>query len=756
MTFLRIGLLLVGCLTALAGRPAGPEDVSLNGLWSFRRDGGAAQTVRVPHDWAIGGRFASDADGSTGALPWQGTGEYGRTFSLDRVPPAAYLRFDGVMARPRVRLNGRDVGGWDYGYMSFVLDVRGAIRVGTNELVVTADTRDCLSRWYPGGGLYRDVRLLLREAEHVVPGSLHITTPVVTRERATVKVSYASSLKGPVEQTFEVAKPRLWDVDDPYLYTVEILGEKFRYGIRTFAWTADDGFHLNGRRLQIRGVNLHADLGLLGMAFDRDAARRQLEILRDMGVNAIRTSHNPPAPAFLDLCDEMGFVVWNECFDKWNGTAGIRADECLEEVIIRNLCAFVRRDRNHSCVVAWSVGNEIELFKPGVTNGWAETGMTLERSRRFCAAVRSEDATRPVGVGCCHTNLVGSGVQEPFDLTGWNYTAFYRPMKARYPDKPVVYSESASAVSSSGCFVLPLATNKTDYAFDVMEVSSYDRNAARWSDIPDWEFARLEQDRYCAGEFVWTGIDYLGEPTPYSAALKDRYPWRELARSSYFGICDLCVFPKDRYWLYRSVWRPETTTVHLLPHWNWRTGDRVPVCCYTNGDEAELFLNGRSLGRRRKDPAAHADERDYYAVCARYRLQWTDVAWEPGRLEVVAYRNGRPIGKDVRRTCGHAQAVKLTAERPYGRLRFVDLAVTDAEGTEDPLATDRIALSLEGPAELVAFGNANPRGRDPFRAAEHPLYFGRALAIVRLDGRPGRVTLTARSGKLRPARLNLQ
>jgi beta-galactosidase len=605
-------------------------------------DDRAWQPVRLPHDWAISGPFEPEGSPGTGKLPWRGVGWYRKTFT----PPTAigtagtrvYLDFDGVMASPEVFVNGKKAGGWDYGYIGFRVDATPFIVPGQPATVaVKADTRSHHSRWYPGAGIYRKVTLTLSAPVHIAHEATFVTTPEVSPAQAVVqldtavtnasaqavRVSVAVTLLAPsgrpaAEKTFAVelparaavplthrftlAAPRLWDLDAPNLYTARVAvqaeSETVRFGIRSFAFPADDGFHLNGRRVQLNGVDLHADLGPLGMAFNRSAMRRQLEIMKDMGFNALRTSHNCPAPEVLDLCDELGIFVWNEAFDKWDGTAGRRGDQNLEEYVSRNLRQFVRRDRNHPSVFIWSIGNEIHPADPAKPQ---DTGMTAARCAAFRDAIRALDATRPVGIGCCHANAIGMGVLDSLDITGWNYRGQYAAMKAKYPRKPVLYSESASALSSYGFYAPPPPSGKTDYAVAAREVDSYDHNAAAWSDIPDAEFARMEAHRYVGGEFVWTGIDYLGEPTPYGGGINGIAP-RELARSSYFGIADLTGLPKDRFHLYRSHWNKKDATLHILPHWNWagREGQPLPVYVYTSGDSAELFLNGASLGRRAK------------------------------------------------------------------------------------------------------------------------------------------------------------
>jgi beta-galactosidase len=671
-------------------RPAesGRRVVSFNGGWRFAKgeqvgaekpgfDDSAWQAVRLPHDWAISGPFNPAENGYAGKLPWRGEGWYRKTFTLEQagggrpqavgVPPASGLRppasgqrvyfdFDGVMAFPKVYVNGQLAGQWDYGYMSFRVDATPYVKFGaTNTIAVHVDTRNHGTRWYPGAGIYRKVTMTICSPVHVAHWGLFVTTPEVSDASATVRVRstlenhldaeaqvlVTALLLDPdgkvvgkggksevvpgrgsreVEQHIAVTKPQRWDVDSPKLYTVRVTvrmdnrtvdTDAASFGIRTFQFTADDGFHLNGRRVQLYGVCLHHDQGPLGGAFYPRAMERQLEIMRDMGANAIRTSHNPPAPELLELCDRMGFVVWDEAFDKWDGTADrVRGEPPLPEYGERQLRNFVLRDRNHPSVVVWSIGNEL--------GGGGRDGVTPERVKFMSDFVRKYDPTRPVGMGCHIPGLAEQPNFDALDLTGWNYSRRYTTYRQRYPDKPILYSESASALSTRGFYDFPLPNRKNEYstvawasrpwsqdhghelapaqAGDAratqFQVSSYDLNAADWSDIPDAEFKLMQDDRFVAGEFVWTGFDYLGEPTPFS----------QEAKSSYFGIVDLCGIPKDRFYLYRSYWRPETTTVHILPHWNWpdRVGQNVPVFVYTNGDSAELFLNGKSLGRRQK------------------------------------------------------------------------------------------------------------------------------------------------------------
>lgn len=652
-TFAAMQLLIAGCgstqvfvfpllgpemTLALDGR----QTTDFNRDWKFAKgsqsgaerpdfDDAAWLVVQLPHDWAISGPFNPNEDGYAGKLPWKGEGWYRKTFALDKAAEGCrvYLDFGGVMAFPKVYVNGQLAGQWDYGYMSFRVDATPHVKFGQkNTVAVYVDTRNHGTRWYPGAGIYRKATMTLCSPVHVAHWGTVVTTPSVEDGNATVavrsivenhlaadsKVVVAVTLRDPdgkivatgqkesvvsaggsqtLDQSFPVADPKRWDIGTPRLYTARVVvradGEVsdtdiVPFGIRTFEFTANDGFHLNGRRVQLYGVCLHHDQGPLGAAFYPRAMERQLEIMRDMGVNAVRTSHNPPAPELLELCDRMGFVVWDEAFDKWDGTADrVRGGPTLQEhgeTQIRNL---VMRDRNHPCVVVWSIGNEI--------GEGGRDGVTPERVKFMSDFVRKYDSTRPVGMA----NHIPAMAERPnfqaLDLTGWNYMRRYSIFRERYPDKPIIYSESASALSTRGFYELPLPNEKTEYSKQ-LQVNSYDLNAAAWSDIADAEFQLMEKDKFVAGEFVWTGFDYLGEPTPFS---------RE-AKSSYFGIVDLAGIPKDRYYLYRSYWRPDTTTIHILPHWNWpdRVGQNVPVFVYTNGDSAELFLNGKSLGRRTK------------------------------------------------------------------------------------------------------------------------------------------------------------
>ena len=784
-------------LAAVAG------ETTLSDGWQFSRDGSSWREVSVPHDWAIEGPFdAASKDGDTGKLPWRGVGTYRRSFVVSErdASGTVALDFDGVMARPKVYVNGKFAGGWDYGYQSFRVDATPFVVPGTNRLEVVADTRSHRSRWYPGGGINRKVVLKTMPKAHFVYNGIAVTTPVAERDRAVVRVRWEATnavddaqvkvrlMLGEVEQAcrtlpakeeavFELKAPQLWDVDSPALYRAECTlssgGEmatvSVRFGIRKIefpvgvgedanAWEKN-GFHLNGRRVQLKGVNLHEDMGLLGRASCRSAVRRQLLLMKEMGANALRTSHNPVAPETLDLCDELGILVWDECFDKWDDTASKLPEEPLEPYIERNLRTFVRRDRNHPSVIVWSMGNEIGGCagdKKDFTHD--PDGMTRERCARFRDAMLGEDDTRPVGNGnmphVAKDEFFDMRIWDDLDITGWNYLASHEKAKAKYPSKPVIYSESASAGSTYGFYAGP-STKPYGYRsgaeFSAKQMDSYDLGTT--IDIADLEFDRMEKSPWCAGEFVWTGIDYLGEPIPFRAD----------ARSSYFGIVDLTGVPKDRYWLYRAYWNTKDETVHVLPHWNW--GERVtgkgelvvPVFVYTSGDAAELFVNGKSQGMQRKEACDLPGGRtnSCYRVCGKYRLMWFDTVYEPGELKAVAYRQGKRIGEAVVRTAGEPVALRLTQDYADGEYAFFQVDAVDAVGVRNPLAGNRLSFSVSGPGRIVAVGNGNPRAYESFvDMSAHSLFFGKAVVVVRREG-PGLVALTAAAEGLDAACLRL-
>ena len=805
---------------AVAGFVFARETVDFCDGWEFSRDQKQWRAVEVPHDWAIEGPFAPKGHAVTGKLPWKGVGYYRKSIVLERVPQGKrmFLDFDGVMCDGTVYINGQPCARQPYGYLGMKADITPYLFSGTNEVKVKADTTKLFSRWYPGAGMYRRVRKIetgdvyLDERDLFITASpaenggnvwnVSIAGEVTSRRCSDSTVDVALAVKSPSGEVvakssasvsvggqnkaafsfaLPVEDPKLWNVEpNAALYTVELsLSSKdgqvaddvsVKTGFRTFRFDADEGFYLNGSHVQLKGACLHSDLGILGMAFNRSAMRRELLALMDMGVNAIRTSHNPPSPELLELCDELGLFVWDECFDKWNATCG-RGDEPLEDFVEKKLDEFVRRDRNHPCIFVWSIGNEISPGKacPPGQEHWAGSpalGTSAERCARFRNVVRKLDPTRLVGIGSCFPSVAEKGDYAPLDITGWNYTQQYNMMRKHYPEKPLIYSESASALSDYAHYAFACPTNKTDFDVKAFSVDSYDRNAAPWSDIPDVEFERMERDRYVAGEFVWTGVDYLGEPTPYQSSPVNGFKVapENLSRSSYFGIYDLLCLPKDRVFLYRSHWRKDAYTLHVVPsHWNFpeKEGKPVPVYVYSNADEAELYLNGVSLGRRRKNPEASC-QTSYYDVITRYRFVWEDVKYAAGELKVIAYgKDGKVLGEQIVRTASNAARVVLAPESkklPADSKEFVFVAVTieDAAGVPVPRDGRRISFSVEGNGQIVSVGNANPRGHDSFKdTSSHPLYNGRAGLYIRRTG-SGAIRLVASAGGLAAAEIKFE
>lgn len=753
------------------------------------------QPVRLPHDWAISGPYEPKGDPHTGKLPWRGEGWYRKSFTLPdgAAGKRVYLDFDGVMAMPTVYINGQHAGGWDYGYVSFRVDATDFVKPGANLVAVHVDTRRHNSRWYPGAGIYRKVQLTVEEPVHIAQWGTFVTakidgnvadgsapaavvqveTTLENHTAAEIKADVVTVLRDPKGKavgkmsttcvvpangarkctgSLSLKRPQLWDVQAPRLYTAEtslsVAGrrsdfETTPFGIRTFEFTANDGFHLNGRRVQLYGVCLHSDLGPLGMAFNTRAMERQLQIMQDMGVNAIRTSHNPPAPELLDLCDRMGMVVWDEAFDKWDGTATLPKGVSIPDHGRKQIHNFVRRDRNHPCIVAWSVGNEI----------WDLEGLKYPDSpgllKTMVGFVKELDTTRPVGLAHCVPESAKSQLPAALDITGWNYARRYAISRERWPTLPILYTESASAFSTRGYYDdFPMPAKKDAYP-PTARISSYDHNSAWYSDPADVEFALMEMDRFVAGEFVWTGFDYIGEPVPYIADGWGSFKPRKLAkeeesRISSFGIVDLAGIPKDRFFLYRSHWAPEKKTIHILPHWNWpeRKGQNVPVYVYTSGDSAELFLNGRSLGKRTKNPNAEV-------IRDRYALRWLDVPYQPGEVKAVAYKDGKKLGEAILRTAGRPAKLRLTPDRSALQadgedLSFVLIEALDQAGNLCPLAMNDVRLLLDGPATIAGVTNGDHHFPAEFAADNVTLFYGKALLVVRTtEGKKGSIRVTA-------------
>jgi len=758
--------------------------------WQVKFDDSKWQKVSIPHDWAISGPFIPDGDGNTGKLPWKGEGWYRNSLNIPQKfkGQTIYLLFDGILSCPEIYINGKMAGKWDYGYNSFYLDITSLVQFNKpNSIAIHADNRNHDSRWYPGAGIFRKIRMIVVNPVHIGIWGTYITTPAVKDDIAQVRIvqtimNWQSTVKGEVkienvlfkpsgeeiarkmnmvdltskdtiyyEVTIPVKNPDRWDVNNGQIYCVNTIISKNNvvldscttpFGIRTMRFTADDGFYLNGRRVQLKGVNLHHDQGPLGAAFNYRAMERQLQLLKTMGCNAIRTSHNTAAPELLDLCDKMGMLVFDEVFDKYDQKADITDKTDFEEFASRNIRNFILRDRNHPSVFIWSVGNEMGDVQMDINNGFGRLKTMLEYVRRY-------DDTRSTTMVCDNRNSAEKRHFDLYDIHCWNYGRRYDLARQMEPKKSVIISESASTVSTRGFYELPLPEKKTDFTKS-LQVSSYDLNAPWWAEIADDDFMWQQDEPYVAGEFVWTGFDYLGEPTPYTNewATEHGMTANEAAHSSYFGILDLCGIPKDRYYLYKSYWNPGETTIHILPHWNWpgREGANIPVFVYTNGDCAELFLNEKSLGKRCKIPGSKNS-------VERFRLMWNEVAYQPGVLKAVAYRDGKIIGEEIMKTAGDPFRLRMTPDRNSIRcdgndLSYILVEALDKEGNPCPLADNLVSFTISGPGFIAGVGNGNPRSMDPFQVSQVRLFYGKAMLIIRAETKNGEIRINATSNGL--------
>lgn len=768
------------------------------------------RTLDVPHDFAIEGPFRMDLSGNTGRLPYQGIGWYRKTFTVDKADSdkRIYVDFDGVMAYAKIWLNGNYVGTWPYGYNSFRMDLTPYIKFGEpNVLAVRTDTEKWESRWYPGAGIYRHVWLVKSGQVHVShwgtkmeadnltekTADLHFSVKVENHldkmARAVVKTDVyevdASDRLGKrvlrfdertmilpsqgsgnimLEKTLKNCKR--WDIESPFRYmacvTVSVDGkETDRYytpfGVREIS-VSRQGFFLNGRRVDIKGVCNHHDLGALGAAFNKSALERQFRIMQEMGCNSIRTSHNPPAPEVLELADKRGVLIMDEAFDAWaHGKRRWDYNKLYNEWHERDLEALVRRDWNHPSVVFWSIGNEVMEQQ------------NIEMTKHLVDIVKRLDKTRPVTNGYNDPNGGrASGAAMALDVMGVNYF-FHEQAKwdadERYKNMPTIGTETSSCLSTRGAYFLG-DTIRKDF-----QITSYDLDAPGWGCNPDRQFATNCEFPHLLGEYVWTGFDYLGEPTPYNSDNTNLLNFRtdptkraelekqleELARtqppsrSSYFGIVDLAGFPKDRYYLYQSHWRPELPMAHILPHWNWEgcEGKVVPVHVYTSGTEAELFVNGKSYGRKAKQEGKD------------FRLVWDNVVYQPGTVRVVAYKDGKQWADDEVTTTGKAQQIMLsddrsTIESADNVLAFVTITVADASGRKVPGACMSLTVEVNGAVELVATDNGDPTSFTPFQSAQRESFNGLALAIVRgKKGADGKMQVTVTGEGLQSATIEI-
>lgn len=746
------------------------------------------ETVDIPHDWAIFGPFDKNNDlqnvavtqnfetqaslktGRTGGLPYVGIGWYRTTFHSTPGKQTTLI-FDGAMSEARVFVNGKEACFWPYGYNSFYCDVTSLVNEDgkNNTLAVRLENRPQSSRWYPGAGLYRNVHVVTTEKIHVPVWGTQITTPYVKDEYASVclrttilnagkteltvvtdimdadgQVVSTKTNKGvinhsqPFTQNFIVERPKLWSPETPVLYKAvskiysgDTLLDTYstRFGIRTIEYIADKGFYLNGKRRKFQGVCNHHDLGPLGAAINVAALRHQLTLLKEMGCDAIRTSHNMPAPELVELCDEMGFMMMLEPFDEWDiAKCDNGYHRFFNEWAEKDMVNMLRQYRNNPCVVMWSIGNE-------VPTQWSPEGYKVAKFLQDIC--HREDPTRPVTCGMDQVkSVLANGFAAMLDIPGLNYrTHLYDEAYERLPQNIILGSETSSTVSSRGVYKFPVE-RKAGAMYDDHQSSSYDLEYCNWSNIPDIDFARAEDHEWTIGQFVWTGFDYLGEPSPY-----DTNAWPN--HSSMFGIIDLASIPKDRYYLYRSVWNKEAKTLHILPHWNWegREGEKTPVFVYTNYPSAELFINGKSYGRQTKHKNGTVENR--------YRLMWHDAVYQPGEVRVVAYdEQGNPVAEKTVRTAGKPHHIELVTDRSSlqadGKdLAYVTLRIVDKDGNLCPNDGRLVSFKVKGAGKYRASANGDPTCLDLFHKPEMHAFGGMLTVIVQSGEKTGEIELQA-------------
>ena len=775
--------------------------------WDFSRDGKSWQQVAVPHDWAISGPFdkkwdlqkvaieqngeteKTEKSGRSGALPWIGEGMYRMNWTAPKGYQRAVLVFDGAMSQPVVTVNGKEAGKWAYGYNAFRIDITPFIQFGKKNLIeVHLNNVEESSRWYPGGGLYRPVTVELYGNGNFSTWDTYVRTLKASKEEAELEVNALlqgklgksgktvialtdangkkvaeQTINGAthaIKTTLKVANPQLWSPESPYLYKVSLIryeGKKVadvqlvKTGIRTISVSKQEGFQLNGVTRKIKGVCLHHDLGPLGAAENKAALIRQIKMMRQMGCDAIRTAHNMPSTLQMELCDSLGMMVMAESFDMWiypkckNGYA-----KFFKEWSDKDITNLVKHHRNHPSIIMWSIGNEIP-------EQWSQEG--VEISRHLQQLCHQLDPSRPVTQGMDRAeDALKSGFAQVMDVPGFNYRVhkYYKNIE-QLPQGFLLGSETASTVSSRGVYKFPVVvSDKATYPDG--QCSSYDTEYCSWSNLPDDDWKMQDDYSWVIGEFVWTGYDYLGEPTPY-----DTY-WP--SRSSYFGICDLAGLPKDRYYMYRARWNDKQHTTHLLPHWNWkgREGEVTPVYCYTDGVEGELFVNGKSQGRVRKDKSSRLD---------RYRLRWNNVQYEPGEIRVVTYNQyGDKVGEDVRKTAGEPAQLNMVAECPdnvntgiacmvegceveHGThlkadgndLAFITVSLLDQDGNECPLADDELTFEVSGAGIFKAACNGDATSLEPFTLPQMKLFCGKLVVIVQSKKQKGDITIKVKDAK---------
>lgn len=752
--------------------------------WQFSQTGAEWKAVTVPHDWAISGPFDKKWDlqvvaikengedkptehsGRSGSLPWIGKGFYKTTVHIAKGTAYAELKFDGAMAAPEVSVNGKKAGHWAYGYNAFRVDITPYIHTGENTIEVALENQEESNRWYPGGGIYRPVTLITHanksrldlwglqmqtlsidggsalidirhEGKNIPAGAMLKVSVTDKGGKVVANASSPADGMGGFHTQLNIANSQLWSPESPYLYDVKLSLEADgktldvqhqKLGVRTVKFSAEGGFQLNGVTRKIKGVCLHHDLGPLGAAVNKAAIIRQIRIMKDMGADAIRTSHNMPSTMQMEVCDSMGMMVMAESFDGWkepkvrNGY-GKLWDEWWQ----KDITNLILNHRNHPSIIMWSVGNEIpEQWKPE----------GVERYKHLTALCHRLDPSRQVTCGMDQPDgTMWAGFAQVADVPGYNYRVHkYEEMMKRLPQGFLLGSETASTVSSRGEYFFPdtVAPNKEH---SNGQCSGYDVEHCWWSNLPDDDWKMQDDYNWVTGEFVWTGFDYLGEPTPY-----DKY-WP--SRSSYFGIVDLAGLPKDRFYLYRSHWNKNEHTIHLLPHWTWkgREGQVTPVYCYTDYPSAELFVNGKSQGCITKNKDSRLD---------RYRLRWQNVKYEKGEIKVVVYdEQGNKAGEKTVKTAGKPAKLQLTADRSTIAadgcdLAFITVSLTDKNGTLCPDADNQLEFKVTGAATFNSVCNGDATSLEVFTEPTMKLFHGQLVVVVQASAAPGKATLTVR------------
>lgn len=782
-------------------------ETTLNAGWEFTKGRPDAttkwQSIRVPHDWAIYGPFDRDNDlqtvaveqngeeeetvktGRTGGLPFIGKGTYRTTFDVpDTIGRCVTLVFDGAMSNARVKVNNQEIAYWPYGYNSFYADVTNEVVPGSNDMIVELENFERASRWYPGAGIYRNVHVINTDKIHIPIWGTYVTTPSISLEQASVHLeieiegvdkgekidviteiispdgTIVANNKAPYiaqgqlhTQNFLITDPKLWSPESPDLYIArtrlvkkgeEVDAYNTRFGIRKLEYVPERGFFLNNKPTKFKGVCNHHDLGPLGAAVNKSAIRHQVELMKDMGVNAIRTSHNMPAPELVELCDELGIMLMVEPFDDWgfrpkspNGYGAF-----FNEWAAKDVTNMVKHYRNNPSVVMWSIGNE-------VPSQWGPDGvceLTMLQN-----LVKTLDATRPVTCGMDQIgSVLDNGFAASLDIPGFNYKPqYYITAYDNLPQKIILGSETASTVSSRGIYHFPVSfeNEHNEVKHDDNQSSSYDNESCSWSNTPDIDFY-MDERPWMLGQFVWTGFDYLGEPSPYDT---DAWP----SHSSVFGIIDLASLPKDRYYLYRSQWNKNDATLHVLPHWNWngREGQIIPVFVYTSYPKAELFINGKSQGIREKNDST---------LQTRYRLMWNETKFEPGELKVVAFgSDGKRAAEKIIKTAGAPHHIVLSSNRNVLHangedLAYITIQVADKDGNIIPTDNRRIKFSVSGSGSFEATANGDPTSLLSFQNPEMDLFSGAATAIIRSGNERGDLVFSANAKGVKPATLTIK